>query len=121
VLGLVILAKTFLLLAVLVFLNTIPILFHKEPERIKSINSNNSSNHSKIDSIKQYLHYFSSSPQLKAWLLVLITFKIVDGLTGPILKPLAVDLGLTFSQIGLYITILGAVAALLGAAIAGCC
>ena len=111
--------KTFLLLAVLVFLNTIPILFHKEPERIKSINSNNSSNHSKIDVIKQYLHYFSSSPQLKAWLLVLITFKIVDGLTGPILKPLAVDLGLTFSQIGVYITILGAVAALLGAAIAG--
>ena len=52
-------------------------------------------------------------------MLVLITFKIVDGLTGPILKPLAVDLGLTFSQIGVYITILGAVAALLGAAIAG--
>ncbi len=51
--------------------------------------------------------------------MVLITFKVADGLAGPLLKPLMVDMGLSFTQIGVYITMLGAVAALVGAFIAG--
>jgi len=58
---------------------------------------------------------------LARWLLVLLTFKIADGLSGPLLKPLMVDLGLSFSQIGLYVTMLGALAALIGAGLAGWC
>ena len=46
--------------------------------------------------------------------MVLITFKVADGLAGPLLKPLMVDIGLSFTQIGVYITMLGAVAALAG-------
>jgi len=53
------------------------------------------------------------------WLLVLLTFKIADGFAGPLLKPLMVDLGLSFSQIGIYVTMLGAIAALVGAGLAG--
>jgi hypothetical protein len=52
-------------------------------------------------------------------LLVLISFKVADGLAGPILKPLMVDIGLNFTQIGVFITMFGAVAALLGAIVAG--
>ena len=58
--------------------------------------------------------YFSQNKELRSWLIVLITFKVADGLAGPLLKPLMVDMGLSFTQIGIYITMLGAVAALLG-------
>ena len=58
---------------------------------------------------------------MATWLLVLLTFKVADGLSGPLLKPLMVDLGLSFSQIGIYVTMLGAFAALIGAGLAGWC
>ncbi|MFX5747580.1 MFS transporter, partial [Acinetobacter baumannii] len=72
-----------------------------------------------VTKIKAYLGYFSQNKELRSWLIVLITFKVADGLAGPLLKPLMVDMGLSFTQIGIYITMLGAVAALLGALIAG--
>ena len=56
---------------------------------------------------------------MRRWLWVLCVIKITDGLSGPITKPLLVDLGLSLSQIGIYITMLGAGAALLGAGLAG--
>lgn len=109
---------TFLVLAGLVALNTLPILFTKEPLHTSKLNQNK-----KIQfdwgGIKAYLAYFTNTPLLFAWLMVLITFKIADGLSGPLLKPLMVDMGLSFSQIGIYVTMLGACAALLGAGLAG--
>ncbi|MQW92296.1 MFS transporter [Acinetobacter wanghuae] len=110
---------TFLILAALVFLNTLPILLFKE----SSVQSQNPTE--KVDqarfSLRSYFQYFLNNRTLKRWFLVLITFKLVDGLSGPILKPLMVDLGLSLSQIGVYITMLGAFAALLGAGLAGLC
>lgn len=108
--------KTFLCLAVLVFLNTLPILFFKEPQQQKVPQA---TAHQAKQTIGQYLNYFISSPYLVRWLVVLLTFKIADGLSGPLLKPLMVDLGLSLSQIGVYVTMLGAFAALLGAGLAG--
>lgn len=110
---------TFLLLAALVFLNTLPILFFKEPEHLKT--TTQTSEQPALSNIKTYFQYFWSNITLARWLLVLLTFKIADGLSGPLLKPLIVDLGLSFSQIGLYITMLGAFAALIGAGLAGWC
>ncbi|MEQ1086355.1 MFS transporter [Acinetobacter seifertii] len=109
---------TFLLLAALVFVNTLPVLLFKEP--VHSFHSTNElSQPNLLIKIKSYLSYFSQNKELRAWLMVLITFKVADGLAGPLLKPLMVDMGLSFTQIGVYITMLGAVAALLGAFIAG--
>ena len=110
---------TFLLLAALVFLNTLPILFYKEPEHAKI--SMQATAQPALSHIKTYFQYFWSDSTLARWLLVLLTFKIADGLSGPLLKPLMVDLGLSFSQIGLYVTMLGALAALMGAGLAGWC
>ena len=112
---------TFLCLAFLVFLNTLPILFFKEPNKLNTLSNSASDKKSKLSfsAIKAYLKYFSNTPVLWAWLWVLITFKIADGLSGPLLKPLMVDMGLSFSQIGIYVTMLGAFAALIGAGIAG--
>lgn len=111
---------TFLLLATIVFLNTLPVWLFKEPQH-----TSHASRELKLDQqnlvlkIKAYLRYFSQNKELRSWLMVLITFKVADGLAGPLLKPLMVDIGLSFTQIGVYITMLGAVAALAGAAIAG--
>lgn len=102
-------------LAVLVLLNTLPVLL-QQPQHDRVIASHTT--FSQI-SIRQYFHYFTQSSQLRAWLWVLFTFKIADGMSGPVLKPLLVDMGLNFTQIGLYVTILGAFAALVGAACAG--
>lgn len=111
---------TFLLLAALVFLNTLPVLLFKEPKHTSHSNNEPQLNQQNlVIKIKAYLSYFSQNKELRSWLIVLITFKVADGLAGPLLKPLMVDMGLSFTQIGVYITMLGAVAALAGAAIAG--
>lgn len=111
---------TFLLLATLVFLNTLPVLLFKEPQHTSHLNEESKlGQQNLVLKIKAYLRYFSQSKKLRSWLIVLITFKVADGLAGPLLKPLMVDMGLSFTQIGVYITMLGAVAALVGAAIAG--
>ncbi|WP_168461209.1 MULTISPECIES: MFS transporter [unclassified Acinetobacter] len=115
--------KTFLILAALVFLNTLPILLFKEPQhaskRALAQPLVKMSFRARLAAIREYLQYFVETPVLYAWLWVLLSFKIADGLSGPLLKPLMVDLGLSFSQIGIYVTMLGALAALLGAGIAG--
>lgn len=111
---------TFLLLATLVFLNTLPIWLFKEPQHTFRSKRELKLNQLNLTTkIKAYLSYFSQNKELRSWLVVLITFKVADGLAGPLLKPLMVDMGLSFTQIGVYITMLGAVAALAGAAIAG--
>lgn len=107
---------TFLCLAALVFLNTLAIAFYQEPQHQKQSQTENGHF---IQRIKTYLSHFLQSPEGLAWLWVLLTFKVADGLSGPITKPLLVDLGLSYSQIGIYITMFGAAAALLGAVVAG--
>ncbi|WP_171522231.1 MFS transporter [Acinetobacter shaoyimingii] len=131
--------STFLILAGLVALNTIPIFLYREPKH-HGFNINNSThgldtsktiNNSKsspsyglqtqqvFQALKSYLHYFIHSKLMLSWFVVLCVLKITDGLSGPIIKPLLVDLGLTLSEIGVYITMLGAFAALIGAGLAG--
>lgn len=110
---------TFLVLAGLVLLNTWPVLCFKEPARFKHIQHTADKEVFSWSKVKNYLDYFYQNRSLALWLGILITFKIADGLAGPLLKPLMVDLGLTFSQIGIYVTMLGALAALIGAGLAG--
>ncbi|WP_168416553.1 MFS transporter [Acinetobacter indicus] len=108
---------TFLMLALLVFLNTLPILLYREPQHAAKTAQKTTPFSWQV--VRQYLGYFRQSRSLALWLWVLLSFKIADGLSGPLLKPLMVDLGLSFSQIGIYVTMLGAFAALLGAGVAG--
>nr|WP_174505354.1 MFS transporter [Acinetobacter sp. Marseille-Q1620] len=108
---------TFLILAILVLLNTLPVLFYREVNQERVIAPSESKPHLLIQ-LRGYLSYFSQSVVLIAWLFVLCSIKVADGLSGPLLKPLMVDLGLSLSEIGIYVTMLGAVAALLGAGLA---
>ncbi|OTG84070.1 MFS transporter [Acinetobacter sp. ANC 4648] len=111
---------TFLILAGIVLINTVPIYFYKEPqhERIQAKQFQAIDPQSWIQQIKHYITYFLHSKSMLWWFIILCTIKIIDGLSGPIIKPLLVDLGLSLSQIGIYVTMLGAFAALCGAGIA---
>ena len=111
--------STFLILAGIVLLNTLPILFYHEPKHIQHQPSRAPVEHATwLNQIKSYLSYFLSHPLMLSWFVVLCVIKISDGLSGPIIKPLLVDLGLSLTQIGVYITMLGACAALVGAGLA---
>ncbi|MDQ8953218.1 MFS transporter [Acinetobacter rudis] len=114
---------TFILLAILVAINRLPIWKTQLGASVKFLKVKQSqSDFSHSTSLKQqfknYFRYFTKNKELRIWLVVLITIKVTDGLSGAILKPLMVDIGLSFSQIGIYVTMLGAMAALLGAAFA---
>ncbi len=111
---------TFLSLASLVLLNTLPILILKSAQAV-SLNPHTTSDSKPWTQLYHDLRHYWQDPVFKVWLGVLLSFKVADGLAGPVLKPLMVDLGLSFSQIGLYITMLGAGAALVGAGMAGFC
>lgn len=109
--------STFLMLAGLVAINSLPLLW-RQSSTVRKTNRPKTPT-TRLSALKSYVAYFKSKPELWAWLGVLLSFKIADGLAGPMLKPLMVDLGLSFQQIGLYITGLGAIAALMGAGLAG--
>lgn len=112
---------TFLILAAIVACNTLPIWFYQEPEHPRSASKKTSlqTNINRFEWFRDYLRYFFENKKLTAWFLVLCTIKVTDGFAGPITKPLLVDLKLSLSQIGIYITMLGAFSALFGAGLAG--
>lgn len=111
---------TFLILAAIVLINTLPVFCYQEPQHQPNAATQfqDLTPRPLIQRTRDYLSYFFSSKTLLWWLLVLCSIKITDGLSGPIIKPLLVDVGLSLSQIGIYISMLGASAALCGAALA---
>lgn len=112
---------TFLILAAIVACNTLPIWFYQEPEHlgIASKKTSHQTNIDRFEWFRSYLRYFFENKELTAWFFVLCTIKVTDGFAGPITKSLLVDLKLSLSQIGIYITMLGAFSALFGAGLAG--
>lgn len=122
----------------LIVLNTLPILLFKEPiwlER-KDKNSNLKSIQSSIQNqeislyqlesrfiqfikrVKLQFGYFWSNTEMRAWLLVLLVFKIADYMSSGMVKPMMVDMGFSLSKIGFWGTILGSLSSLVGAALA---
>ncbi|MDO5653154.1 MAG: MFS transporter [Brachymonas sp.] len=62
--------------------------------------------------------YFVSTPELRAWLWVLLAYKLCESLSSGMVKPMLVDMGYSKTQIGLMVTMLGAAASLIGAGVA---
>lgn len=69
--------------------------------------------------LRQFLRsefgYFLSSPELRAWMLVLLVYKLCDAFTSGMVKPMLVDMGYSKSQIGTMVVMFGSGASLLGA------
>lgn len=68
--------------------------------------------------LKEQYGYFWQDKQMRAWLGVLLTYKVVDGISSGMVKPMMVDMGISVASIGLWASVLGSGASLLGAAIA---
>lgn len=124
---------TFLALALGVMINSLPILFYREPcfhqRSCTSMSEAASDTVLKKNRLSRFQYFLQrlfelyghlwTSKELKWWLLLILTFKIADGLSGPVLKPMMIDMGLSLAQIGLNVTMLGAACALMGAWLAG--
>lgn len=117
---------SFLAMAALVALNTIPILRFQEVAVLPTLGVSSPpkpSNHKQriplaINYLLRHYQYFWSSRELRAWLGVLLTFKVADGLSSGMVKPMMVDLGVDLSAMGFWVTIVGSLASLVGAAVA---
>lgn len=115
---------SFILMAGLVLVNTIPILLYQEPIRFNQIIPKPSPvvQEFSLEKIKAYIHhhyqYFWSNPEMRAWLGVLLTYKIADGISSGMVKPMMVDMGIKLEQIGFWATILGSGSSILGAGVA---
>jgi PAT family beta-lactamase induction signal transducer AmpG len=118
----------------LIVLNTIPILFFKEPIWLDKVSKSKipkaifkkefSFNLLKSESIhflqkvQFQFGYFWSNVEMRAWLLVLLVFKIADYMSSGMVKPMMVDMGFSLTKIGFWGTILGSGSSLVGAALA---
>ena len=70
--------------------------------------------------IQEFEHFWRDT-QMRAWFLVLVTFKLGDSLSGAMVKPMMVDMGFSLGNIGLMASMLGSVASLIGALLAAWC
>jgi PAT family beta-lactamase induction signal transducer AmpG len=127
-------STVFFVMIGLIVLNTLPILFFKEPVWIEKISKNiiPKADFKKVFSISrskfEFVHfvkkiqfqfgYFWSNVEMRAWLLVLLVFKIADYMSSGMVKPMMVDMGFSLTKIGLWGTILGSLSSLVGAALA---
>lgn len=116
----------FLLLTGLVLLNSLPIVLFREPVWSQQMAQTVTHGASKpAFQLKQWrklfateFAYFWHNPQMRAWLLVLLTFKLGDSLSGAMVKPMMVDIGFSLANIGLMASMLGSVASVIGALLA---
>lgn len=110
--------NSFLLMALLVFLNTLPILYYKEPKFFdKQTAVVRQKFHFKNYVTKNYA-YFWQNKEMLAWVGVLLSFKLTDGISSGMVKPMMIDLGVTLDSMGIWVTILGSGASLTGAWVA---
>lgn len=126
---------SFFAMGALILLNTLPIWFYPESKVIPIKQSTNeieegiTEQNKKAETaklswatVKSYIKdqygYFWMNPHMRAWLAVLLTFKIVDGVSSGMVKPMMVDMGIPTGDIGLWASVLGSAASLVGAGIA---
>ncbi|SJM71459.1 MFS transporter [Psychrobacter piechaudii] len=93
---------------------TQPAPINQEAQSLK----NQSTSASFMAYIKSQYGYFWRNEHMRAWLAVLLTFKVVDGISSGMVKPMMVDMGIPTSSIGLWASVLGSAASLVGAALA---
>lgn len=114
----------FLALAGLVLLNTIPIWRYREAVRAAQVSSNLTKRPTRANftqlwhALREQYRYFTAHRELRAWLGVLLTFKIADGISSGMVKPMMVDSGVSLADMGLWVTVLGSAASLTGAWVA---
>ncbi len=103
---------SFIFLALLQLLLTLPVVFFREPAAL-------------VAPVREHARYwdsftsFFSRPGLYGWLVVLVTYKAGESLGSAMVKPMLKDMGLSLKDIGLMVSLVGSLAALLGALLGG--
>lgn len=118
-------SMVFWLMAGLIVLNTIPIARFDEPTWPQPIPEPKSSQDGSVSqSAAVWWHkfqvqfgYFWHNAEMRAWLGVLLVFKVADGLSSAMVKPMMVDMGYQLSEIGLLASVVGSASSLLGAGV----
>ena len=106
-------------MSLLILVNTIPIWFFREPDwRASSPSVRPPAEHNLLRWLKREFGYFWQSAEMRAWFMVLLVFKVADGLSSVMVRPMMKDMQFNFSQIGLWGSIAGSGASIVGAGIA---
>ncbi len=119
----------FALLALGVAINTLPVLWYREPQWPQSIRHGRASvpvgqalpagKGFDARALLQRLHgrygYFWHSLALRRWLAVLLLCRLGEGLSAGMVKPMLVDMGYPLHTIGVMAGVVGSLASLLGA------
>ncbi len=104
-------SRTFLTAAAILAVATIPVLLTASaPRRPAPPNTKVASAH---------LHVWFARPGARAWLLLLVVYKVGDALGTGMVRPFLVDAGLTLADIGWLIGTVGSAMGLIGAILGG--
>lgn len=113
VIGLMGWAFSFLSMAALLVLATLPLLFFREPPPVAT--------QAERDAIRWWpaLKSFMAQPGVTFWLVVIACFKVGDSLGSGMAKTLLVDIGMSLEDVGLVSGTVAMVAAIVGALLGG--
>ncbi len=100
--------NAFLLMALALGIATIPILLYREPSPADRSTENPAA-----------LRGFFSQSGIGFWLIILVLYKGLDALAGPMVKPMLIDLGYGLSDIGAISGTAGSISGLVGAGLGG--
>jgi MFS family permease len=102
---------SFLMLAALLLLATLPVLHYREPPPLPSP-------HEPVAWLQTFTG-FVTRPGLRRWLPVLLTCRLGEALGSAMVKPMLVDMGYGLRDIGLMVSVPGSLAAFAGAVLGG--
>lgn len=116
-------STVFWVMAILIVLNTIPIARFQEPHWPQPVAQEPPPQDGSVtQAVAVWWHkfqvqfgYFWHNAEMRAWLGVLLVFKVADGLSSAMVKPMMVDMGYRLSEIGLLASVVGSASSLLGA------
>ncbi|HEX5277591.1 MAG TPA: MFS transporter [Fluviicoccus sp.] len=104
---------TFILVAGLLLLLTLPLLRYREPSSALIGSPPVPAGY------WQGFRGFLRQPGVRAWLGVLLTYKVADGFGSAMVKPMLVDMGFNLKQLGLQVSLIGSAASIAGALLGG--
>lgn len=112
-------SMTFIGLALLLGVATLPILLHDEPRATPRHPATPTQRRSTEQVTMKVLLDFVRRPGMWRWILAILLFKSGDALVGGMLRPFLVDVGLREAEIGWMLGAAGFTSGLLGAVVGG--
>lgn len=106
--------NTLLAIASILALGLIPIVLHQETTQKKTVKTSKAA----MPYFKLFPDFYRR-PGMKYWMLILLICPVGRTMAGAMFRPLLVDVGLSFTEIGLIVGVISYAAGMLGALTAG--